>query len=294
LSWTPLILGSALLLAAYDICKKHSVHANAVMPVLFLATLCGSAVFALALALGGRLVPALQIESYTFWQVAFKATLVASSWVFMYYAMRALPISVAAPIRASSPLWTLIGAILLYGEIPSRWQAAGMAAVFAGYWLFSVAGRAEGIHFSRHRGVLYAFLGTVLGAASALYDKHLLQGCQVERHTLQLWFSLDLVVLLGLALAVQRLAGMGRTAFQWRWTIPAVGVLLIVSDWLYFNAVSQPAAHISVLSLVRRSSVIVSFALGALLFGEGNLRRKSVALAAVLIGVAILCLARSQ
>jgi transporter family protein len=292
LSWTPLILGSALLLAAYDICKKHSVHGNAVMPVLFLATLCGSGTFALALALGGRLVPALQIESHAFWQVAFKSALVAGSWVFMYYAMRALPISVAAPIRASAPLWTLIGAVLLYGEVPSRGQAVGMITVFAGYWLFSVAGRAEGIHFSRHRGVLLAFLGTLLGAASALYDKHLLQACGLERHALQFWFSVDLVVLLGLVLVAQRLAGLRRTDFKWRWTIPAVGILLILSDWLYFHAVSQPDAHISVLSLVRRSSVIVSFALGALLFGEGNLRRKSVALAAILIGVAILCLAR--
>lgn len=290
--WVPFILISALLLALYDLAKKHSVRDNAVMPVLFVATFCGSLGFAVALAVSGCLGAALAITHSGFWLVALKSLIVSASWVFVYYAMRALPISIASPIRASAPLWTLIGAILLFGEIPTLLQAAGMAAIFVGYWMFSVAGKSEGIHFGRHPGVLYAFAGTLLGAGSALYDKYLLHTCGLARNTLQLWFAIDLVVVLGLALLAQRRAGLQRTRFQWRWSIPVVGLLLMAADWFYFGALSEQGVAISILSLIRRSNVVLSFGLGALIFREGNLRKKTLALAAILFGVALLCLSR--
>jgi len=289
--WIPYILISALFLAFYDIAKKHSVHANAVMPVLFLATVCGSLFFALALAVTGHLRTALDISAAGFGLVLIKTVIVSASWIFVYYAMRALPISIVAPIRASAPLWTLCGAILLFHEIPTPLQAAGMATIFIGYWLFSVAGKAEGIHFTRHVGVFYAFAGTLLGAGSALYDKYLLRSCGIDRNTLQLWFAIDLVAVLGLVLLAQRVAGLQRTRFTWRWTIPVVGILLMAADWFYFGALSEEGVAISVLSLIRRSNVVISFAAGAWLFGENNLSKKAFALAAILVGVAILCLA---
>jgi len=287
--WIPFILISAVLLACYDTAKKHSVRANAVMPVLFAATACGSLAFILALASAGKLSEALAISRQGFWLVALKSLIVSASWVFVYYAMRALPLSIVAPIRASAPLWTLFGATLLFHEIPTPVQALGMAAVLVGYWLFSLAGRLEGVHFTRHIGVFYAFAGTLLGAGSALYDKYLLRSCGLERNAMQLWFACDLVVILGAGLLAQRLAGLQRTAFTWRWTIPAVGILLMAADWFYFGALSEDGVDISVLSLIRRSNVVLSFAAGAFLFREVNLRKKALALAAVLLGVALLC-----
>lgn len=288
--WIPFILISALLLALYDTAKKHSVRDNGVMPVLFLATACGALTFVMALAAGGQLCAALTISRSGFWLVALKSLIVSASWVFVYYAMRALPLSIAAPIRASAPLWTLIGAIALFHEIPTPTQAAGMAAILAGYWLFSAAGKAEGIRFTRHIGVFYAFAGTLLGAGSALYDKYLLRSCGLARNTLQLWFAFDLVVILGLGLIAQRAAGLQRTRFTWRWTIPVVGILLMAADWFYFGALSEEGVAISVLSLIRRSNVVLSFAAGVLLFHERNVRKKGVALIVVLAGVTLLCL----
>lgn len=47
---------------------------------------------------------------------------------------------------------------------------------------------------------------------------------------------------------------------------------------------------ISVVSMVRRGSVVVSFLCGALLFGERNLRAKAVDLGFVLLGMLFLWL----
>jgi transporter family protein len=45
---------------------------------------------------------------------------------------------------------------------------------------------------------------------------------------------------------------------------------------------------ISVVSLVRRSSVIISFACGAIIFKERNLRAKALDLILILIGMAFI------
>lgn len=290
--WIPLILTSALLLAFYDITRKHSVNRNAVMPVLFFSTLSGLVFLVALLAASGQLAAAVHLTPHQHAQIFLKALMTAVMWTCVFYAMRALPVTIVTPIRNSAPLWTLVGGIVLYHEVPTLLQAAGMAAVLGGYVLFSMAGLAEGIHFGRNRGILLVAIGTLLGAVAALYDKYLLQRCHLPANAVQFWFALWLVVLIGILLLAKRGAGMDRTRFEWRWTIPAVGVLLILSDWCYFHALATPDVAISVLSLIRRSSMVVTFTVGAVIFGEGNLRRKAVALVAILAGVVLLTLAR--
>ncbi len=291
-SWLLPILGSAAGLGFYDIFKKHTVRENAVMPVLFLATLAGSGFFVLGAAATGNLAAFANCTFPVWCQILLKSCIVAASWICVYYAMRDLPISIASPIRASAPLWTFAGGVFLFAEIPTLLQGAGMLSIFLGYYAFSVFGKREGISFRRHRGIHLILAGTLLGAGSALYDKYLLGICGVPRETVQFWFSVDLVFLLGAVCLLRSRMGAEKFPFQWRWSILATGVLLIIADWLYFYAVSLPETQISILSLVRRCNCVVTFLVGSLLFHDRNLRRKAAALALILLGVFLLALGR--
>ena len=293
MNWVPLILASSLFLSVYDIAKKKSVKGNHVLAVLFWATAVGTLAFMLYLIGTGAFLPLFKVSAGDLLLLSGKALLVSASWIFAYYAMRALPISIVAPIRASAPLWTLVGALILYHEIPTLWQGIGMGLILVGYLGFSLAGRAEGIRFTRDKGIIYVFLGTVLGALSALYDKFLLQTCGIERNIFQFWSSLMILLLLGIVWQVMERRRWEPTPFKWRWTIPLIGIFLTLADWCYFRALSQEGVAISILSMIRRSSVVLTFAAGALFFHERNFKRKTPALAAILLGVALLCLAKS-
>ncbi|MBE6389920.1 MAG: hypothetical protein E7043_07100 [Lentisphaerae bacterium] len=79
--------------------------------------------------------------------------------------MRELPVTIASPIRSTSPVWTLIGGILIFSERPGLMQILGVIICLIGYFMF----------FGQKR------------------------------------------------------------AFIWKWTIPATGILIAISDFCYFT-----------------------------------------------------------
>lgn len=288
--WTCWILASAVFLAFYDLAKKASVRENAVLPVLLLATVAGGGAYVAVLGAAGGIPAALDVSARDLSLICIKSAIVSTSWVLTYCALRSLPITIATPIRASAPAIVFIAAFFLYGEQPTVVQGLGIILVFTGYWAFSKAGKFEGIDFLRSRAVWLAIGGMCMSAVSSIWDKFILQKCAIPVETVQFWFQIGLVAIYSLLLTGQRTLRIDRRKFEWRWTIPATGILLAAADWLYFHGLAIPDVPISVGSLMRRFSVVITFILGAVFFKERNLKRKGIALAAILIGVILLCL----
>ena len=291
MSWTAWILLSSFFLALYDLAKKASVRNNAVLPVLLCSTCCGCAAFVAGVSVCGKLPEVFASTSgRALVLAAIKSVIVATSWVFTFYALRTLPITIATPIRASAPALVFVAAFFLYGEIPSWIQAVGMLAVFGGYFAFSWAGKHEGIDFFRNKAVWSAIAGACFSALSSIWDKYVFQVAAAPVETVQFFFQIGLVCVYALILSGQRLLGLPHDRFEFRFTIPFVGILLAAADWLYFKGLAVPDAPISVGSLLRRFSVVITFVLGARFFHETNLKRKALALAAILVGVILLCI----
>ena len=287
-----MIFASALLLAAYDIAKKESVRANRVFTVLFLTSLCGFSSVAAILAATGRMAATLALAGNTeaMAALAVKSLIVGTSWTFAYWALKTIPVTVMAPIRATGPVWTFAGAVAIFAEMPTPMQLAGFALAFGGCILFSLAARFEG--FTLRTGAIWlAIAGTLCGSVSALYDKFILHRLAIAPESVLFWFMLGMAILYLAADVVTRMLHADKTPFQWRKTIPFVGVLLAASDFCYFSAVAHPDAHISILSTMRRTSVVFTFLAGGAIFHETNLKRKGIALAAILAGVVVLALA---
>lgn len=293
--WIGLALGSAATLGLYDVAKKASARDNAVLGTLFACTVWGGVVVLPWLLLArlapewagahGLAVGEMDLRGHLF--VLTKAMIVTLSWTLSFLALQKLPLTIASPIRATAPLYTLVGAILLYGEVPDARQSLGIALVLAGHFAFSVLGKAEGIQFSSSPRVWALLLGTVVGSASALWDKHLLQNEGLDPAAVQVWFTLYNVLLQGLLWAVFGRNERGET-FAWRWTMPATGILLLVADAFYFRALAEPEALVSIVSAVRRGNVLVGFVIGGLAFRERNRRPKAAALILLLGGLLLL------
>lgn len=298
--WVWFGLVSMLFLGVYDLCKKQSLNDNAVLPTLFFSNMA-SVCLVLPVLLVSALMPEWMQDHVVYvapmpakWHafMVIKALIVGSSWICAYFALKHLPISIVSPIRASGPVWTLAGAILIFQEHPSAMQWAGMGIIFFCYFLFSLLGREEGIHFHRSKWVGLIFLATLIGTCSTLFDKWLIHEQGMTPIQVLVWYFLYLAIFFTAVNALLWWPNRSKTTpFKWRWTIPLIGLFLAIADFVYFMAITDSDALIVILSVLRRCSVLVSFFVGAVLFKDVNKRKKAFVLMGILVGVLLIILA---
>ena len=311
--WTVLAVCSAFLLGLYDAAKKQALKKNGVLAVLLVATALSTLFLAPFLRLGPG-------EDHL--KLALKAVLVTASWVSGMVGLKLLPLTTVSMLKGSRPLFVVLFSIVLYGEVLSWAQWAGVIIVLAALYLLGRTSRGDASVRVRKTGFIWMGVSIVTGVLSALYDKRIMSG--MEPLFVQSWTNLYITVLLGLICILFRViparnasAGSEDSAtsilaslrlsnaepsspspaklrtgstFQWDWTLLLVAVLITGADALYFFALKQPDALLSVISVIRRASVIVAFLCGAIFFKEGNIRAKAMNLLLMASGVALLLL----
>lgn len=293
--WLLLAFCSAALLGFYDVFKKKSLAGNAVLPVLGLNTLFSSLIF-LPFILISHFRPEWLQQTIFFvpdagWEVhryiLLKSVIVLSSWTFGYFGMKHLPLTIVGPINATRPVMTLVGALLIFGERLNLYQWIGVLLAIVSFFLLSRSGKKEGIDFQHNRWIWFVVLAALLGAVSGLYDKYLMG--RFDKMVVQSWYNVYQLFLMGSVLMFLWWPKRKTTTpFHWDWCIILISVFLSAADFVYFYALSLDGSMISIVSMVRRSSVLVSFFFGAMIFHEKNLKSKVIDLLLVLLGMIFL------
>lgn len=302
--WIILAFVSATLLGLYDTSKKYSLKGNDVIPVLFLNTLFCSLIF----------IPLILLSQYTNllegsvlqvgvggWEmhkwIILKSVIVLLSWVFGYFAIAHLPLTIVGPINATRPVMTLVGAMVVFGERLNVWQWIGVIFAIISLFLLARSGKKEGIDFKHNKWILFLLLAALMGTCSGLLDKYLMAslesgGVGMDRMLAQSWYNIYQCLMMAIVLLIYLYKRKGgadtQVKFSWKWSILLISIFLSMADFAYFYALSLPGAMISIVSMVRRGSVIVSFLCGALLFREKNLKAKALDLCLVILGMIFL------
>lgn len=295
--WLILAFISAALLGFYDTSKKASLKDNAVLPVLLLNTVFSTLIFSPFLLdhlIGGGWFAGTPLDSSVsafttraHLLVFVKAIIVLSSWILGYFGLKHLPLTLVGPINASRPVLVLVGAMLIFGERLNIYQWAGVLLTILSIYIMSRAGKKENIDFKSNRWIWCVAGATLLGAVSGLYDKYIMRS--LNPMFVQSWFNLYQMAMMTVICAFlwypRRHQG---TPFRWSWAIPLISIFICMADFAYFSALHDAGSMISVVSLVRRSSVVISFACGVIIFKERNLKAKALDLGLILLGMAFI------
>ena len=300
--WLTLAFLSAALLGFYDSFKKKALLQNAIIPVLFLNTVFCSLIFLPFIILSAKtnILDGSQFHVASGgWEmhryILLKSVIVLSSWLFGYTGMKHLPLTIVGPINATRPVLVLLGAMLVYGERLNLCQWIGVLLAITSFLMLSRSGKKEGIDFRHNRWIWAIVIAALLGAASGLYDKYLMAspsdgGVGLDRMAVQSWYNIYQMGWMLIIMLVLWWPRRKQSPCRWDWCILNISLFLSMADFVYFYALSQPHAMISVVSMIRRGSVIVSFLFGALIFREHNLKTKAVDLLLVLLGMVFLYL----
>lgn len=301
--WTFLAFISALCLGFYDISKKIALRDHPVVDVLTLSV-CFSAVLLSVPLICSRLwpemmtdtpfyVPIMDLQAHLF--TVLKSLIVLSSWVCAYMALKHLPISVVSPMQATRPMWTLVGALLIFGERLNTWQWIGVCIALGTILAFSFFTRKP--RNSRdyrdpriNRYYVALALAILLGAASGLYDKYLMR--RYDHNAVQVYYTFYQAVMMAIVWMVEytRHPRSPRgTSFSSLLPIALISIFLIISDNVYMLALRDPDSLIAVVSTIRRGGAVIGFAYGLLFLKEENPLPKVLCM--IGIGVGLLCLA---
>jgi transporter family protein len=283
--WLLLAFLSAALLGFYDASKKAALKDNAVLPVLLLNTLFSTIIFSPYLISGmagntGLAADALKAHML----VVLKAAIVLSSWIAGYFGMKHIPITIVGPLNATRPVLVLVGAMLIFGERLNWSQWTGVTLSIASIYLISRSSKKENIDFASNKWMIFVAIGVIMGAVSGLYDKFIMR--HLDPIFVQSWFNFYQLIMMGAVCMIAWYPTRKQTTpFRWSWAIPLISIFVSAADFAYYNALSRPESMISVVSLIRRGSVLISFACGALIFKERNLKAKALDLTLILLGM---------
>ena len=299
--WLTLAFLSASLLGLYDVCKKQSLKDNAVIPVLLLNTLFCSIIFlpAIVLSATGTFQEGdlLYTHSYGWEQhkyIVLKSVIVLASWLCAYFGMKHLPLTIVGPINATRPVMVLVGAMVFFAERLNLWQWAGVLTALVGIEMLKKTSKKEGINWGNNKWIYFVILGNILGAISGLYDKYLMAapengGIGLDRMAVQSWYNIyQFFMMLTMLICLWWPTRKRTTPFRWQWSILLISVFLSMADFAYFYALGLDGAMISIVSMIRRGSVIVSFMCGAMVYHEKNLKAKIADLALVILSMVLL------
>ena len=299
--WLILAFVSATMLGFYDTSKKASLKDNAVLPVLLLNTIFSTIIFSPFLVdyIGGfgwfngtfldtaPFSGDLSSTRKAHLLVILKAFIVLSSWICGYFGLKHLPLTIVGPINATRPVLVLVGAMLIFGERLNTYQWIGVLLAIASIFLMSRAGKKENIDFKSNKWIWCVGLATLMGVISGLYDKFIMKS--LNPMFVQSWFNFyQMIIMTAICGLIWYPKRRQTTPFQWRWTIPLISIFICIGDFAYFTSLNDPDSLISVVSLVRRSSVIISFACAVIFFKERNLKAKLLDLALLLAGMAFI------
>ena len=299
--WLILAFLSAALLGFYDVFKKKSLKENAVIPVLTLNTLFSSLIFLPFIILSAQGYISEDSLFYTHqygWAehkyILLKSLIVLASWLFAYFGLKHLPLTIVGPINATRPVMVLIGAMTFFSERLNLWQWVGVIIAMIGLYMLSRSSKKEGIDFNHNKWIIFVVLANVLGAVSGLYDKFLMAspengGVGLDKLAVQSWYTFyQFFLMLAMLALLWWPLRKETTPFRWNWCIILISIFLSAADFAYFYALGLDGAMISIVSMVRRGSVVVSFLFGAMVFREKNLKAKVLDLALVLLSMLFL------
>ncbi len=311
--WIVLSFISALCLGCYDISKKIALRENRVIDVLTLSVCISTVLLSVPWVLS-RVCPEMmtatpfyvpQLDLAAHGLVVVKSMIVLSSWVFAYISLKHLPLSVVSPMQATRPMWTLVGALLLFGERLNGWQWLGVSLAIGTVFVFSFRNK-QTIRNTRHtpagRYYVALALAILIGACSGLYDKYLMRS--YDHNAVQVYYTFYQALMMLVVWGIERGIRAKREQANWAkreqanwglelkgawWVIGLISVFLIISDNVYMLALRDPDSLIAVVSTIRRGGAVIGFAYGLLFLKEEDPWKKVACMVGILAG--LICLA---
>lgn len=296
---------SATIVGFRDFFKKIALRGNDILWVLCLVTVLSALMF-MPFILASRCTDWLDTSFFYVPQSTLqlhlcslvKCLLLICCWFCSFYGIKHLPLTVSGIIAAFGPVETVVAATLIFGETLNPMQWAGVLVSTFSLVLVGLGTKDKSTDFVCGRHFWIMILSTVFSAAAALWDKFAMGrvedgGMGMSVMFIQSWYNIYQAAILStiLLFTVKRSKGGNIARSQLSKLVALVFMVSlceVVADLLYDAALQIPGCLVSIMAIVRRGSVMVSFILGIAILKERNIGKRLLDLILVLSGMLLI------
>lgn len=274
-TWILYIVIYALLKGSREGMKKAALKKSSSNEILFFYTLIG---FLLTIPFSSA---AFSLEPIYIFYAFLKAAVVCTAWIFAFSALKNMSVSLYGIMDLSRMIFSTLLGVFVLGEDFTLPKAIGMALVIAGLMLANLkkSSDTKGVTLSV---LTAALLNCFFNAISGTMDKVLMR--HMSSSQLQFWFMLFMTVIYGAVLLVRK-EKISVKSIKTNYRIPLLSISLIIGDRLLFEANANPASQVTLMTVIKQASVIVTVLTGWLVFKEKHILYKLMCTLIVLAGI---------
>lgn len=272
-----------LLTLVFGICKgvregikKKALEKSGTFEVLFLYTLLGF-VFVVPTAKNVFDMP----WEYFFF-IAIKSFLVFTAWICSFTSIKHIPVSLYGVTDMARVLFSTTMGIFIMGESATLKQSAGLVLVVLGLILVNIHNKDD--EKIKRKYILLTLASCFLAATSGVMDKWLTK--TVTSSQLQFWYMFFMTLMYGVYVLASKTSVSLKT-LKSNYYIVILSVIFIIGDRALFVANSIPESRITVMTLIKQSSVLAAILTGRIMYKEKATLKRMLCALIVLSGIMI-------
>ena len=203
-------------------------------------------------------------------------------------AIKLSPLSLTIPFLALSPVFIILIAFILLGELPDRSGLLGILLIVIGAYMLNIRTTREDLlgpikAIRREKGSIFMIIVALLYSVTATLGKVAVQ------HSGPIFFGVFYPFLLTLLLSVVLWRrGLLPEVLSRPKTFLAIGVFTAIMILTHFKAISM--TDVAYMISVKRASLVFSVLYGKILFGEENIRERLAGSMLMIAGMASITL----
>lgn len=286
--WVLLILVYGIFKGLREALKKKAMETNSVLEVLFFYTLFAF-IFILPFS---KDVFSVSLKFHL--ALLSKALIIFTAWLCALNSIKRLPLSVYSVMDMGRVLFSIFLGVIFLNEKIGIFQAIGIVLVITGITLVNLKKRDSVDEKGSKKVVFLVLISCILNSVSSIMDKWLLSDSErwllgndtITSSQLQFWYMLYLTSAYGIYILIKREKINVKKCVKCPW-IWILSLLFVIADRALFLANADPNSTVVVMTLIKQSSVLVTIAMGALVYKEKHIFYRVVCALTIILGIGI-------
>ena len=277
--WIGLVAFYGLAKGARDALKKKALQQSSLMEVLFFHT---ALAFLMTIPFSHNVfgIPAI----YHLW-VFIKSFVIFIAWIFAFSSIKKMPVSFYGIMDSARMIFSTVLALLFLNESMTIPKGVGLMLVLCGIVIVNLGNHGTDERV-KTKYLILSLASCLLNAISGFMDKKLLGTGDIDSSQLQFWYMLYMTALYGAYILARRVP-LRLSTLKTNYWIIILSVLFVAADRALFIANEDPQSQVTVMTLIKQSSVVITVLTGKLFLKEKHILKRSICAAIVIAGICV-------